>query len=45
VCGGYPLRVLRLCSFAKMDLGENVKMNLCGFEEIEMCVFFSRFRG
>jgi len=27
-----------------MDLEESIKINVCEFEKIEMCVFFSRFR-
>jgi len=27
------------------DLEENVKIDLCRFKKMGMCVFFSRFRG
>jgi len=32
-------RTLRLCSFVWMNLRENLKMNLCRFEWMDMCVF------
>jgi len=36
---------LRLCSFEEMNLKESVKMNLCWFVWMNMCVFLSEFRG
>jgi len=36
---------LRLCSLVWMDLRESVKMDLCEFGWINMCVFLSEFRG